>query len=146
MELRISLMNINSLFAAIFALHACAISGLQDFQRKRTIGADEVVYEGEIKLMGDFPDVIKSPQPHEYISNLDLPASWDWRTSDVMTADLNQHIPQYEAFFKYSSYYFNCILHTKIIISPIVFTDCKSHHIEQVLWVLLGALCDFNTC
>ena len=57
------------------------------------------VYKGEIKIQGEFPDVVKSPIPKADV----LPASWDWRSSGLMTTDLNQHIPTYWYFF----YYYN---------------------------------------
>jgi cathepsin X len=55
--------------------------------------ASVATYEGEIKLQGNFEDVIKSPLPQDYIMTEDLPISWDWR--HLQTTDLNQHIPQY---------------------------------------------------
>jgi cathepsin X len=41
---------------------------------------------------------ITSPQPFEYLSPSDIPAEWDWRNvngANLVTKDLNQHIPQY---------------------------------------------------
>lgn len=53
------------------------------------------IYEGEIKFQDNFQDVIKSPLPQHYIRTEDLPASWDWRETGLMSTDLNQHIPVY---------------------------------------------------
>lgn len=57
------------------------------------LGSPVVEYAGEIKLQGDFPDVVHSPLPSDTIKVEDLPEAWDWRGKGVMTTDLNQHIP-----------------------------------------------------
>jgi len=52
----------------------------------------EVVRSANVKY------VIKSPQPHTYLSEADLPTEWDWRNvsgRNLVTVSLNQHIPQY---------------------------------------------------
>ena len=55
----------------------------------------EVSFAGEVKLAKEYiPEIIKSPQPYEYIKDSDLPSSWSWRDHGLLTTDLNQHIPQ----------------------------------------------------
>jgi hypothetical protein len=57
--------------------------------------SETVIYEGEIRLVEhDIVSVITSSQPSEYTADAELPASWDWRPLGMLTADLNQHIPQ----------------------------------------------------
>jgi cathepsin X len=41
---------------------------------------------------------VRSPLPQDYIDKSSLPTNWDWRNVDgvnLVTKDLNQHIPQY---------------------------------------------------
>jgi hypothetical protein len=40
-------------------------------------------------------EAVKTPRPHTYIKEEDLPASWDYRPLGLLTTDLNQHIPTY---------------------------------------------------
>mmetsp|Transcript_11566 Transcript_11566/g.24318 ORF Transcript_11566/g.24318 Transcript_11566/m.24318 type:complete len:221 (+) Transcript_11566:122-784(+) len=57
-----------------------------------------IMLEGHTKT-----DNYHSPLPHEYLSEEDLPKSWDWRnvtdssgrSRSFVTHSLNQHIPQY---------------------------------------------------
>ena len=63
--------------------------------------SETVTYEGEIRLVEeirlvdhDIVSVISSSQPSEYIADAELPASWDWRSLGMLTADLNQRVPQ----------------------------------------------------
>lgn len=53
--------------------------------------APVVEYTGEIKIQGDFPDVIKTQTNFSRF----VPTAWDWRKKGLLTTDLNQHIPQY---------------------------------------------------
>jgi cathepsin X len=80
-------------------LHIIASIGVGSFLAVGAHAADPTrtspVFTGEIKLKGDFPDVIKSPQPGSYISDENVPSSWDWRKLNMLTTDLNQHIPVY---------------------------------------------------
>lgn len=54
-----------------------------------------LAYRSELVLLGDdkVGEVIKSPVPK--IPRAELPASLDYRTRGLLTADLNQHIPTY---------------------------------------------------
>jgi len=41
---------------------------------------------------------VRSPEPKDYVDKASLPASWDWRNvngQNLVTENLNQHIPQY---------------------------------------------------
>ena len=59
----------------------------------RSVSVDPVpTYAGEIVYQGEFPDVIVHPTD---FSKIPVPSSWDWRKLGLLTADLNQHIPQY---------------------------------------------------
>ena len=43
-------------------------------------------------------DIIKTPQPFEYLSAADVPLNWDWRNvsgRNLMSWSVNQHIPVY---------------------------------------------------
>lgn len=51
------------------------------------------IYEGEIALQSDIQDVILSPLPSETVRDEEVPTAWDWRGKNVMSTDLNQHIP-----------------------------------------------------
>ena len=79
-----------SLLLTILSATCCYSYGLQ-----RISPRSEVEYGGEIRLMQEeIHDTIKSPQPYEYIDDSQLPSFWDWRSLGMLTADLNQHIPQ----------------------------------------------------
>lgn len=72
-----------AIICTVLALNA-AISSAQT--------AEKPIYNGELALQGEFPDVVKTPINY---GDDALPASWDWRTFGYMTTDLNQHIPVY---------------------------------------------------
>ena len=62
--------------------------------------ADDADYFNEfVKIEGHtVQNDHKSPLPHEYVADKDLPKNWDWRNVDGkshVTKSLNQHIPQY---------------------------------------------------
>mmetsp|Transcript_8889 Transcript_8889/g.12729 ORF Transcript_8889/g.12729 Transcript_8889/m.12729 type:complete len:358 (+) Transcript_8889:102-1175(+) len=62
--------------------------------------ADDAVHFNEfVKMEGHtVQNDHKSPLPHEYVADKDLPKNWDWRNIDgrsLITKSLNQHIPQY---------------------------------------------------
>merc|ERR1712048_318891 len=75
-------------------------------QDHRILSEEEIsMYGGGYKpgdWQGEF--VVKTPQPHSYLSAEDLPRHWDWRNATVdgvdgarnwCTKSINQHIPQY---------------------------------------------------
>jgi len=53
--------------------------------------AHEAVYSGEIVLQTGVEDVLLTAPPR----SAQLPAAWDWRSTGMLTTDLNQHIPTY---------------------------------------------------
>jgi hypothetical protein len=72
------------------------------------------VYKGEVKIQGQYPDVVKSPIPKAEV----LPPSWDWRSSGLMTTDLNQHIPTYW-------YIFSMLLFPLSLLTMCIFALCR---------------------
>lgn len=43
-------------------------------------------------------NLVKTPRPHEYLAESDIPRDWDWRNvnnSNFLTPSRNQHIPNY---------------------------------------------------
>jgi len=58
------------------------------------MGNNEVGFSGEIKFLGEQPDMLKTQPPYEYIKDSEVPSSWDWKALGMLTSDLNQHIPQ----------------------------------------------------
>lgn len=59
------------------------------------IAASATGYKNELDFSFESGEVIKTRQPHEYMSASDLPESLDYRTMGLLTSDLNQHIPVY---------------------------------------------------
>jgi cathepsin X len=56
-----------------------------------------VSHINELKLIDEklVGQVVKSPLPHTYLKEEDLPESLDYRAQGLLTTDLNQHIPVY---------------------------------------------------
>ena len=75
-----------SLLLVLLVLISSASSKIipRDFLNKN------VVFSGEIEILGDFDDVVKTEIPR-----VPIPDAWDWRKLGLVTIDLNQHIPQY---------------------------------------------------
>jgi C1A family cysteine protease len=62
------------------------------------VSAPSKIQHACLKKTRVYPEIIKSPRPHEYISASSIPANWDWRTvngTNVLSEIRNQHIPQY---------------------------------------------------
>jgi cathepsin X len=60
-----------------------------------TIIATTAAYRSELDFSFESGEVVKTPQPHEYMSASELPESLDYRAMGLLTSDLNQHIPVY---------------------------------------------------
>lgn len=55
------------------------------------------MYEGEVRRVGGAEEevILSRPLPWERIADEAVPAAWDWRSKNLLTTDLNQHIPVY---------------------------------------------------
>ena len=83
------------LIQRVASLLLLIVSEAQSYSLQTASPRSEYEYGGEIRLVREeILDVIKSPQPYEYIDDSQLPSSWDWKSLGMLTADLNQHVPQ----------------------------------------------------
>lgn len=78
-----------------------SVANGNDEAEKESMGSkNQPRYGGDIKIFGEYDEIVLSPLPSDTVKTEDLPVGWDWRTQgpgglSVLTTDLNQHIPVY---------------------------------------------------